>query len=133
MLTRRGCKVPWPGPGDRQPGQVDRPHAPGQQRAGAGLVHGAMILNSPGRQLIWSPHSIEIRYIPGIYTFRIYIPGIYQVYSMNMISKQYHVFINSNAYMPLMSIADMQNGSVSGWVRISQKLYGAKDKKLTIN
>ena len=46
---------------------------------------------------------------------------------MNMISKYYHNFINSNAYMPLMSIADMQNGSVSGWVRISRKLYGAKE------
>ena len=26
-----------------------------------------------------------------------------------------------------MSIADMQNGSASGWVRISRKLYGAKE------
>ncbi len=39
----------------------------------------------------------------------------------------HHVFINSNAYMPLMKIADIQNGSVSGWVLTSRKLYGVQE------
>jgi hypothetical protein len=82
-----------------------------------------------GGEGIWKPQKVWTWNIPDkyqAYTFAMNIPGVYQLYSKNMISKLKDVFMNSNAYMQL----SLQCCTLQGYIALTGSSCFADDSPL---